>query len=286
MALDIRFAASTWLWTSPFHTGMADGLFQKVASMGFDAVEIAVEDPGLIDAHTVSELLGRHGLKALVCGAFGPDRDLTHDDSAVHRNCLKYISDCLDICQSLGADFLGGPMYSAVGKARMRTQDQRRWEWDLAVKNLRIACSMASARGLRLAIEPLNRFESDLVNTCVDAIRLLDDIGDPSTGILLDAFHMNIEEPGIHAAITAASGRLLHVQVAENYRGTPGTGQTCWDEYRRALEDIGYTGTVTIESFTTDNQSLAGAVCFWRPMAESQDQLASEGLAFLKQWAS
>jgi D-psicose/D-tagatose/L-ribulose 3-epimerase len=286
MALDIRFGASTWLWTSPFHTGIADELFHRIASMGFDAVEIAVEDPDLIDVGVVAGCLERHRLKALVCGAFGPDRDLAHEDPAVHRNALDYISRCLDICTALGAGFLGGPMYSAVGKARMVPPEQRMREWDLAVDNLRTACRMASERGLRLAIEPLNRFESDMVNTCSDAVRMIDQIGHPAAGILLDAFHMNIEEPDIHKAILTAGDRLLHVQVAENYRGTPGRGQTRWDEYRRGLEDAGYRGAVTIESFTTDNRSLAGAVCFWRPMAESQDLLASEGLAFLRQWAS
>jgi D-psicose/D-tagatose/L-ribulose 3-epimerase len=286
MALDIRFAASTWLWTSPFHTGIADALFGKIAAMGFDAVEIAVEDPDLVDVPIVADLLRRHGLQALVCGAFGADRDLTHEDPAVHRNALDYISRCLGICTALGAGFLGGPMYSAVGKARMVPPGQRRREWALAVENLRTACTLAADSGLRLAIEPLNRFESDLVNTCADALRLIDDIAHPAAGILLDAFHMNIEEPDIHAALTAAGDRLLHLQVAENYRGTPGSGQTRWDDYRRGLHDIGYRGSVTIESFTTDNRSLAGAVCFWRPMAESQDRLASEGLAFLRRWAS
>jgi D-psicose/D-tagatose/L-ribulose 3-epimerase len=79
---------------------------------------------------------------------------------------------------------------------------------------------------------------------------------------------------------------LVHVQVSENYRGTPGTGQTRWDAYRRGLEAINYSGTVTIESFTPENKELAGAVCFWHPMAESQDGFASDGLRFLKQWAS
>lgn len=285
MGLDIRFGASTWLWTSPFHTGIADELFGRIASMGFDAVEIAVEDPGLIDAGVVAGCLERHGLTALVCGAFGDDRDLAHEDPAVRRNGLDYISRCLDLCTILGAGFLGGPMYSAVGKARMVPPEQRLREWGLAVENLRTASEMAFDRGLRLAIEPLNRFESDMVNTCSDALRMIDQVGHPAAGILLDAFHMNIEEPDIHAAITAAGDRLLHLQVADNYRGTPGTGQVRWDEYRRGLQDIGYRGAVSIESFTTDNRSLAGAVCFWRPMAESQDRLASDGLDFLRRWA-
>lgn len=286
MSLDVSFGASTWLWTSPFSTASAEELFPKIAAMGFDAVEIAVEYPSLIDGRAVASALSKHGLKAIVCGAFGPDRDLTHDDPAVHRACLDYIRDCLDLCVDLNAGFVGGPMYSAVGKARMVPPEQRRREWELAVINLRIACDLAAERGKLIGIEPLNRFESDLVNTSSDAVRMINDIGHPAARIVLDGFHMNIEERNIVDAITAAGDRLVHLQVSENYRGTPGTGQTRWDEYRRGLEAIGYRGCVSIESFTTDNQSLAGAVCFWRPMAESQDAFASQGIAFLRQWAS
>jgi len=103
---------------------------------------------------------------------------------------------------------------------------------------------------------------------------------------MLDGFHMNIEERDIEKAIIAAGDKLIHIQVSENYRGTPGTGQTRWDAYKKGLETINYKGTVTIESFTPDNRELAGAVCFWHPMAESQDGFASEGIRFLKEWAS
>ena len=102
---------------------------------------------------------------------------------------------------------------------------------------------------------------------------------------MLDGFHMNIEEKDVEQAIIKAGKNLVHMQVSENYRGTPGTGQTRWETYRRGLEAINYSGTVSIESFTPENKELAGAVCFWHPMAESQDGFASEGLQFLKQWA-
>ncbi|WP_343307014.1 sugar phosphate isomerase/epimerase family protein [Chitinophaga niabensis] len=285
MALPVRFGVSTWLWTSPFSTAAIHELFPKIAEMGFDVVEIAVEDPALIDVKAVQEALVKYNLKANICGAFGPSRDLTHEDPAVHQNCFTYIAACLDICVALGTDFFGGPMYSAVGKARMVPPEQRKKEWDLAVQNLRIVCDMAAARGLRIALEPLNRFESDLVNTAEDVLRLVKDIQHPAAGIMLDGFHMSIEERDVEQAIVTAGDLLIHLQVSENYRGTPGTGQTPWWAYRRGLEAINYTGTVTIESFTPANQELAGAVCFWHPMAESQDGFATEGLRFLKDWA-
>jgi D-psicose/D-tagatose/L-ribulose 3-epimerase len=286
MALNIQYGVSTWLWTSPFTTASVEELFPKISQMGFDVVEIAVEDPALIDVAKVKKALELYGLKASICGAFGASRDLTSTDSSVHENCLSYIEACLDICVALDVNFFGGPMYSAVGKARMIPAEQRKAEWDLAVKNLRKVCLMAEARALKIALEPLNRFESDLVNTAEDVLRMVNDIDHPAAQIMLDGFHMSIEEKDVEQAIITAGDKLIHLQVSENYRGTPGTGQTPWHSYRRGLEAIQYNGIVTIESFTPNNKELAGAVCFWHPMAESQDSFASEGLRFLKTWAS
>lgn len=285
MSLNVKFGVSTWLWTSPFTTASIRDLFPKISKMGFDVVEIAVEDPSLIDTSAVKSALQQYNLKVAICGAFGPTRDLTNEDPAVHQNCFSYIESCLDICVALDTPFFGGPMYAAVGKARMISADKRKAEWDLAVKNLKIVCEMASARGLQIALEPLNRFESDLINTVNDVSKLVTDIDHPAARIMLDGFHMNIEERDIEKAIATAGDKLIHLQVSENYRGTPGTGQTRWDAYKRGLESIDYTGIVTIESFTPENKELAGAVCFWHPMAEDQDSFASEGLNFLKQWA-
>jgi D-psicose/D-tagatose/L-ribulose 3-epimerase len=282
--MNVRFGVSTWLWTSPFTTDTVQ-LFPKIKEMGYDAVEIPVEDPALIDVGKVKAALVEHELEAVVCGAFGPTRDLTHDDPAFHKTSFDYIRACLEICKSLGAGFLGGPMYSAVGKARLVSPDQKQREWERAVVNLRKVCGMAADMGLEIALEPLNRFESDLVNTAADVVQLVRDIDHRAARILLDGFHMNIEEPDIERAIRLAGEKLLHLQVSENYRGTPGTGQTRWDAYRRGLEAIGYSGIVSIESFTPEVQELAGAVCIWRPLVPSQDGFAREGISFLKQWA-
>ena len=285
MSLNVKFGVSTWLWTSPFTTESIEVLFPKIARMGFDVVEIALEDPSVVDVRVVKKALQHYKLKAIICGAFGPTRDLTNEDPSVHQNCFSYIESCLEFCVELNTPFFGGPMYSAVGKARMLPPEKRKAEWDLAVKNLRIVCEMADKRGLQIALEPLNRFESDLVNNVDDVLRLIKDINHPAAKIMLDGFHMNIEEKNIEQAFARAGDKLIHVQVSENYRGTPGTGQTRWDAYRRGLASINYTGAVTIESFTPENKELAGAVCFWHPMAESQDGFATNGLQFLKEWA-
>ena len=285
MALEVTFGVSTWLWTSPFNRETV-ALFPKIKSFGYDAVEIPVEDPSLIDLDLVKRAMADQGLKAIICGAFGPTRDLTHEDPAYHQTCFTYLDSCLEIASELGAGFVAGPMYSAVGKARLVTPEQRKVEWDLAVSNLRKVCRRAGEFGLDLAIETLNRFETDLINTSEDLMRLIGDINEPQAKAVLDGFHLNIEEPDLESAIRRVGDKLIHVQVSENYRGTPGTGQTNWAAWKRGLEAINYRGTISIESFTPQVKELAGAVCIWKPLVPSQDGFAKDGLEFLKKWAS
>ena len=192
--MNSQYGVSTWLWTSPFTTDSIENLFKKVADLGFTAIEIAVEDPAIIDNAAVKKGLDKYNLTPIVCAAFGSTRDLTHEDPAVHEHCLRYIAACLQCCKDWGAKFVAGPMYSAVGKTRMLPPEKRKAEWELAVKNLRKACEMAAQYDCYLALEPLNRFESDLVNTSKDVCRMVDDINHPAAKIMLDSFHMNIEE--------------------------------------------------------------------------------------------
>jgi len=283
MPLSVKTGASTWLWTSPISSANVDEVFAKISELGFDAVEIAVEDPSVLDVNVVKQALDKYGLQPIVCGAFGPSRDLTHEDPMVHRQCFEYIEECLRYAVAWNAGFVAGPMYSAVGKTRMLPPEKRLAEWQLAVKNLRTACEIAASYNCQLALEPLNRFESDLVNTAEDVARLVLDINHPAAKIMLDSFHMSIEEADPYQAILTAGSQLIHMQISENHRGIPGTGITPWLKYRDALKAIGYNQVVSIESFTPQNQELAGAVCIWHPFAESQDEFARQGLAFMKE---
>ena len=285
MALSVTFGVSTWLWTSPFNRDTV-ALFSKIKDYGFDAVEIPVEDPSLIDLKLVKHALQENGLKPIICGAFGPTRDLTNEDPKYHQTCFDYLDACFEIAAELGSSFVAGPMYAAVGKARLVSPEQRQIEWDRAVRNLQKVCKRAGEFGLDLAIETLNRFETDLINTSEDLMRLIQDINEPQAKATLDGFHLNIEEPSLEEAIRRVGDKLIHVQVSENYRGTPGTGQTNWAAWKRGLEAVNYQGCISIESFTPQVQELAGAVCIWKPLVPSQDEFANEGLKFLKKWAS
>ena len=133
-----------------------------------------------------------------------------------------------------------------------------------------------------LAIEPLNRFETDLVNTVEQAIELCDMVDRPNLGLLVDTFHMNIEEKDVGDAVRSAGSRVFHVQVAENDRGTPGTGQVHWAEFFSALSAIDYQGQIVVESFLPTVAEIARAVSLWRPVAPSMDDLARDGLGFLR----
>jgi D-psicose/D-tagatose/L-ribulose 3-epimerase len=144
---------------------------------------------------------------------------------------------------------------------------------------------MAESFGQEIALETLNRFETDLVNTAKDLMKMVADINHPAAKVLLDGFHLSIEEANLEEAVRTVGDKLIHVQVSENHRGIPGTGQTNWESFRRGLEAVGYRGVVSIESFTPNVQELAGAVCIWKPLAPSQDGFAEQGLKFLKEWA-
>ncbi len=281
MNKQLKYGVSTWLWQSPFTTESIE-LFPKIKTMGFDVVEIPVENPDLIDANTVKEALSANGLTPTICIVFGDDKDLTSEDTSLYQNCFEHAEKCFELATSLGVGFVAGPLYAAVGKARLASKEQKKMEWNRAVKNLKMLSGIAKKNGLDIALEPLNRFESDLINTAEDVVRLLDEINESNMKIVLDGFHMTIEEQDICKAIQAAGDRLIHVQVSENHRGIPGTGLTPWDEFAKGLTDVNYSGAIVIESFTPEIPELAAAVNIWKELANSQDEFAKEGLKFLK----
>ena len=276
-----NLGVNSWVWTSPF-TDASLGLLDKAATMGFNVFEIALEDPSHVTAAKAREALQATGLRPVVCGAFGPSRDLTHDDPQYREESLRYIDAALSFCEKIGAKVLCGPMYSAVGKRRQVSAEQKKVEWDRAVSGLSKAARLAGERGVTLAIEPLNRFETDLVNTAEQAVRLINDIGHPAAGVHLDTFHMNIEEKDFRAAVQTAGKKLAHVHACENDRGAPGSGVVNWNSFFAGLKDVGYKGDLVIESFTPECKAIAAAAAIWRPLAKTQDDLAREGLAFLK----
>jgi D-psicose/D-tagatose/L-ribulose 3-epimerase len=278
----MKFGANTFIWRSPFSTETDLDLLDKLKEMGFDLIEVAVEDPELIDLKALKEALDRTGLGVVTCGAFGPGRNISSLDEPERKAAKDYLVWMIDAAEYLGSEVVGGPMYSAVGKARLEDSDDREKEWQLAVTGLREMCEYAADRGIKLAFEPLNRFETDLVNVVAQGKKLINDVGASNLGFHLDTFHMHLEEKDTVEAILSAGERIFHFHACENDRGVPGTGQVDWEGVFRALVEVGYNGSVVIESFTPEVKSIARAVCIWREIAPDQDSIARDGLKFIK----
>ena len=277
----MKFGASTFIWVSPFSNETLD-LVDKVAKIGFDLIEICVEDPATIDAKAIRKRADAAGIGATVCGAFGPDRDMSADDPAVRRNAIEYVRRCAEIAQDLGSDVVVGPMYSAVGRTRMAEPDERKAQRALATESIRIAAADAADRGVKLALEPLNRFETDMINTVEQGVALVEQIDRPNVGLLIDTFHMNVEEKNLPAAIRRAGKRIFEFHACSSDRGTPGEDHLDWAGIVKALREVGYARPVVIEAFTPKIKEIARAVSIWRPLAASEDALATDGLAHLK----
>jgi D-psicose/D-tagatose/L-ribulose 3-epimerase len=195
---------------------------------------------------------------------------------------MNYVRHCIEAAKTIGATNVIGPIYSAVGRTWQSTEDERRRDTDLLVEQLKQLSKYAADHGVVLCVEPLNRFETSFINLAEQAIEVVDRVGSPACGILLDTFHMNIEERSIGDAIRAAGPRLKHLHSCENDRGAPGSGHVPWNEVAAALTDVGYDGPVVIESFTSKVKTIARAAAIWRSFAPTQDALASDGLAFLR----
>lgn len=277
----IGVGVNAWVWTSPF-TNESMGLIGLAAEMGFDAFTIPLENLDDFDTASLKSAMSDTDMRFYVTGAYGPDRDLANESARVRQQSLDYIKGAVELCEQLGIRTLVGPAYSAVGKRRKIPDEQRRQEWDWAVEGLTQAGKIAADHGVTMALEPLNRFETDLVNTAEQVKRMIGEINLPSVKIHLDTFHMHIEEKNVYDAIVLAGDDLVYVDASESDRGTPGKGQVHWNEVARALRDINYTGDCIIESFTPDCEMIADAAAIWRPLAETQDALASDGCQFLK----
>ncbi len=279
----MRFGANTFIWESPFSTEQHLGLLSKVRHLEFDLIEVAVEDPALIDVHALKQALSDNGLGVITCGVFGPDRNLSSLDAKERQASADYLHWMIDAAAELGSPVVCGPMYSAVGKAHLDDPTLRQKEWDLAVEGLQSVCSYAAGNSVRLALEPLNRFETDMVNIVDQGWQMIQDVGAENLGFHLDTFHMHLEEKDSAAAVRKAGKRLFHLHACENDRGIPGTGQVAWQAIFSALQEIGYTWDIVIESFTPKVKSIARAVSIWREIAPDQDTLARQGLSFLHQ---
>jgi len=279
----MKFGINTLLYAGTFTDEHVNALFGRFAEMGFSGVEIALEKKGDIDYKKTLKVFKENNLEcAAICGLFGENRDIRGPNKEYIEGGLCYIKDCIEACVEMECSLLTGPVYSAVGRATLVPEDEKKIQWNTVVENLGKACQWAEKYGVNIALEPLNRFETDFLNICSDAVRLVKDVGSKNLKIHLDAFHMNIEEKNSAIAVLDAADLLYMFHASENDRGAPGTGQVHWKSIADALKRIKYDKWVVIESFTPDNKVIAKAASIWRQTEESAFALAEKGLGFLK----
>jgi D-psicose/D-tagatose/L-ribulose 3-epimerase len=274
--------ANIWIWESPITDRAIAEVAPRVQELGFDLIELPVEEPGAWDPDRAAELLGELGLDAGVCCVMPPGRDLATDDAEAAAATVNYLRHCVEVADRVGSRVVAGPMYAAVGRLWRLAADERPATLARVAAGLQPVAELAAERGVKLAIEPLNRYETSLINTVAQGLELLEAVDHPACGLLLDTFHMNIEEKDPAAAARAAGDRIAHVHTCGTDRGSPGADAFDWPAFLAALGDAGYDGPLCIESFTDANEVIATAASIWRPLASSPDALAGDGLAFLR----
>lgn len=256
-------------------------LLDKCKRMGFDAVEILPFDPDHFPAQKVKQTAADLGL-TINTGYGMPEKyNIISPDEKIRKEGLEFSKRLIDLSNEVGARVFGGMIYCGWGYLTGRMRTEQEWKWGVEGYQ-QIAAHARSTSDLILGIEPVNRFESHFINTAADAVKFIQDVGSPNVKVHLDTFHMIREEDNITQAVLTAGPYLGYVHACENQRGIPGRGLMPWVEFFKALKKTGYDGCITIESFDPDMASIAKLCCIWRKLADSPEQLATEGLAHLK----
>lgn len=277
----MRFGINTFLFVSPFTTESTK-LFPQFKRWGFDSVEIPVEDPAHIDPARVQAAALKAGLEiGSLCACMGPGRDFRGTPEE-QQTAMTYCKALVDQAVVLGHARIIGPLYSVVGKADAVEPSQQKVEFQWVVRNLKELARYAESKGITLCVEPLNRFETDFLNTCDQGLKLLKAVGSKALKLHLDTFHMNIEEKHQGDAIRKAGKLLGHFHACGTDRGTPGSDSLNWKEIVAALKAVKYEGDVVIESFTTEVKVIARAAAIWRRIEPTRNEIAVKGLQNLK----
>ncbi len=275
----MKFGVNTFIWTANFSRSNL-GLLPLVKQHGFDGVEVSLFRPAEFEAAAIRRGLEENGLECTVCSVLIEGLSVISGEAAVRARTLGHLKDAVKAAAEAGAHLIAGPLYSPVGylPGRRRTPDE--WKW--AVECYQALGPTLAAHQVTLAIEPLNRFETYFLNTAADVTALCGQVNHPNVGVLLDTFHANIEEKDIAAAYRTTGAHLKHVHACENDRGTPGSGHVEWPAVFAALREIGYDGWLTIESFGFALGEISAAASIWRDLARTPEEIAFEGVKFLR----
>jgi D-psicose/D-tagatose/L-ribulose 3-epimerase len=270
----------------PFTTGDL-GLFETIRALGFDFVELLMPEPGDdLDLDEVRKALSDNDLGVILAARVSTERSIVSADPKARQGGIDYLKACIEAAALIGAEIVGGPLYGgplvfAGVRPTPIDEAERKARFERCIEGLVEISTHATAATVQLALEPLNRFETDIVSTVSQAINVVDQVGSPALGLLLDSFHMNIEERSIGNAIRQAGARIVHFQANENHRGFPGTGHLPWSEIANALHDVGYAGPVSLEPFRRNDDRFGVPIAHWRPPPEDESDKLRQSLTFM-----
>jgi D-psicose/D-tagatose/L-ribulose 3-epimerase len=253
-------------------------LIDKVKNLGMDFIELPLLCLETFDIGAVKRRLDEVGLEAVTSTVLSGETDITSEDAEIRANGVGYLKACVQATHDIGMKNFSGVIYSQFVKPAVKRPSEHVWGY--SADCLRQVARFARDLDIQIGIEPVNRYETYLINTCEQAIKLCDMIGEDNVKIHLDTYHMNIEEKSFYTATKLAGNRLMHYHLCENDRGIPGTGLVNWDDIFKALAEIDYQGHAAMESFVdcTDNMHT----WVWRQLAPNGDTLLKEGVAFIR----
>lgn len=273
----MKFGIHAYAWCSQW-TNESLPLIDRVRKLGLDFIEIPLMCLETLDTKTVSGRLRSVGLDVCTSTVLLGQTDITSDNAGVRKLGVDYLKACVKATSELGARNFSGVIYSQHVKPSLKRPTEDAWKH--SADSLREVARFAQGLGVNLGIEPVNRYETYLVNTCGQARKLKEMIGEPNVKIHLDTYHMNIEEKSFYDATKLAGSDLIHYHLCENDRGIPGTGLVDWDGIFRALGEMKYDGFAALESFVdcTDNMNT----WVWRQLAQDGDTLVRDGITFIR----
>ncbi len=275
----MKFGMNLLLWSGELNDGLMPVL-EQLKAMGYDGVEVPIFNLDL-DYAAWGKKLDSMGLERTAVTVRNVDDNPISPDAAVRAKGVELNKRTLDCCAAAGVESLIGPYHSALGHFSGAGPTKDEWKW--GVESMRAMAEHAGKVGVKLGVEPLNRFECYLLNAQADAARFVREVNHPACGMMFDTFHANIEEKNSPKALREIKDVLYHIHISENDRSTPGAGDVKWSETFDAIAEIGYDGWMVIEAFGLALPELAAATKIWRRMFDDELKLAKDGLAFLKQ---
>ena len=269
------------VWVGGWSKDQCREAIKNSAEAGYGLIEIPALDPKSIDVEHTKATLKEFGLKGACSLGLSFDADINNDDSEIAKRREARLMDALNVVEQLGGDYLGGVIFSALGKYKFPPTKKARDNAVAALKRLAIA---AQAKGITLGLEPVNRYESNLLNTGSQALEMIKDIGEPNVVVHLDIYHMNIEEQDLVSPVLEAGNKLGYVHIGASHRGPLGTGNIDFDSFFGALAKIGYKGTITFESFssTVVAPDLSSTLGIWRNLWTDNKSMAKSAREYIE----